>query len=417
LPRRAVRAAAAGLGVAALFLIPGLSFDVNPLNLQDENAESVQALRTLMAGDGREIWAAASIAKDAEQAKARAVEFDSYPEVDRVVSMLDFVPPDQEQRLEIIGDIAAALEPDPFASAYDPPDVDAQRAGAAALARALGRLVEQGAAPDGIVAMSAALDRLAEASADMIAKVETGLVGALPGRLAALEQALDAEMFDLDDLPDEVIARYRGTDGALRLDIHPTRDITADNAALAEFVAAIRVADSDVTDDPILVLEAGNVMIQAFAQALISALVVIAIIIYVVTRRLGDVALIITPLCLAGLLTGAAMRLIGLEFNFANVIVLPLLLGIGVDSAIHLVHRHRAQPDRRLGETSTVSAILFSALTTMAGFGSLALSPHPGTASMGLLLLLGVTLTVACTLVLIPALLPMRAAQAEPNRS
>ena len=111
------------------------------------------------------------------------------------------------------------------------------------------------------------------------------------------------------------------------------------------------------------------------------------------------------------------MRLSGLEFNFANVIVLPLLLGIGVDSAIHLVHRDRTEPKRNLVQTSTVPAVLFSALTTMAGFGSLALSPHPGTASMGQLLVIGVVLTVACTMILIPALLPQREVSAESSAS
>jgi len=413
MPRRTVRGAAIILGVGSLLLLPGLSFDVNPLNLQDEDAESVRALRTLMAGDGREIWAAASIAENASQVKARAAAFEALPEVDRAVSLPSFVPSDQDERFDIITDIASAIEPDPFATVYKPPDIDDQRAAVAALARSLDRIAAEGPVPDGAAAMSAALARLAEAPADTLSAVDVALVGALPARLVALDRALEAEPFDIENLPGALVARYRSTDGALRLDIYPTEDITADNQALARFVAALRTVDPDVTDDPILVLEAGEVMISAFAQALISALAMIALILYVVTRRMSDVAIILAPLCLAGALTGAAMRLIELEFNFANVIVLPLLLGIGVDSAIHLVHRFRAQPDRKLVETSTVTAVVFSALTTMAGFGSLALSPHPGTASMGLLLLLGVALTVTCSLVLIPALLPRRSDPVE----
>ena len=98
----------------------------------------------------------------------------------------------------------------------------------------------------------------------------------------------------------------------------------------------------------------------------------------------------------------------GLSFNFANIIVLPLLMGIGVDSAIHLAHRHRHGPDRPLLATSTARGVLFSALTTVAGFGGLAISPHLGTASMGLLLMIGVGFTLLCTLLLLPALLTRR---------
>lgn len=407
-PRRAVRGGALGFGLAGLAALPGLSFDINPLNLQDEEAESVIALRTLMAGDNRDIWTAASLASDADHARARAAAFEALPEVDRVVSQPDFVPTEQEQRLEVIADIAAALEPDPFALAYDAPTANDQRGAINALAASLDRLAAGGSMPGGAEQMRSALARLAQASDAEIAAAETALVGALPSRLDALDAALDAQAFDRGDLPAELMARYRGTDGVLRLDITPADDITADNQALKRFVAALRTVDPGVTDDPVLVLEAGRVMVNAFAQAMISALAVIALILYVVVRRLRDVVIILTPLCLAGVLTGAAMRLIGLDFNFANVIVLPLLLGIGVDSAIHLVHRFRADPKRNLVQTSTVPAVLFSALTTMAGFGSLALSPHPGTASMGQLLLIGVVLTVACTMILIPALLPRR---------
>ena len=219
------------------------------------------------------------------------------------------------------------------------------------------------------------------------------------------QETLTAESFGIDDLPATLVARYRGPDGAYRLDIYPAEDIIADNQTLARFVAALRTVDPNVTDDPVLVLEAGQVVIGAFVQALLSALVVVAALLYAVTRRVRDVAVILAPLCLAALVTGALTRLLGIGFNFANIIVLPLLFGIGVDSAIHLAHRLKRTPERPVFETSTGRAVLFSAMTTMAGFGSLALSGHPGTASMGLLLLLGVAVTALSTLLLIPALL------------
>jgi predicted RND superfamily exporter protein len=114
--------------------------------------------------------------------------------------------------------------------------------------------------------------------------------------------------------------------------------------------------------------------------------------------------------------TGAATVVLDIPFNFANVIALPLLLGIGVDSGIHMVHRFRtALPQHgNLLATSTARAVLFSALTTICGFGNLALSPHPGTASMGLLLTLGLGFTLVCTLIVLPALLEWRTGDHRP---
>jgi hopanoid biosynthesis associated RND transporter like protein HpnN len=405
LPRRAVLGGAGLALLAAAVTLPWARFDFNPLNLQDPEAESVAVLRTLMAEGERDLWAAASVAGTAEEAAARARAFETLDVVDRAVWLGSFVPSDQEARLEIVRDIASVNEPDLFAAPYPEPTAAEQHGAVASLARALERLQSAGPVPDGVGALARALDRLEAAPPAALEPVEEGLVGALPGRLAALEEAARAEPFAIADLPADLVARFRGEDGSFRIDIHPAEDIAADNEALERFVTALRAVDRDVTDDPVIVLEAGRVVVGAFAQALLSALALIALILYVVTRRLGDVFAALVPLCLAAVLTGAATVVLGLAFNFANVIVLPLLLGIGVDSAIHLIHRHRTDPGRPVLGTSTARAVLFSALTTVAGFGSLALSPHLGTASMGRLLLIGVTLTTACTLVVVPALL------------
>lgn len=402
--RRVVLAAAAVVAGGAALALPGSRFDINPLDLQDPRSESVRAIHVLTADGNTDLWSAAAVAPDSESAVVRAARLEALAEVDHVVSLPALVPPDQADRLDIISDIAFALEPDPFAVAYDPPSMADQRSAITALAGLLDTARETAPFPAGAAAMVAALDRLATASETDLAAVEMALVGGLPGRLAALDEALRPEMFDIEDLPAELIARYRGPGGVYRLDIYPAQDIVSDNAALERFVAAIRTVDPNVTDDPVLVLEAGQVVIGAFTQALLSALAVVAALLYAVTRRLRDVAVILAPLCLAALVTGALARLTGIGFNFANIIVLPLLFGIGVDSAIHLAHRLKRHPERRVFETSTGRAVLFSALTTMAGFGSLALSQHPGTASMGLLLLIGVAVFAASTLLLIPAL-------------
>ncbi|MGB0672006.1 MAG: MMPL family transporter, partial [Rhodospirillales bacterium] len=128
-----------------------------------------------------------------------------------------------------------------------------------------------------------------------------------------------------------------------------------------------------------------------------------------VLRKPADIALVFAPLLLSALLTVAASALLSLPFNFANVIVLPLVFGLGVAGAVHLVLRRRgaASHDGSEGRdlASTPRAVVFSGLTTIGSFGSIALSAHPGTASMGVLLTVAITLTLLVTLGLLPALL------------
>jgi predicted RND superfamily exporter protein len=137
-----------------------------------------------------------------------------------------------------------------------------------------------------------------------------------------------------------------------------------------------------------------------------------------VLRRPRDILLVLAPLGLAVLLTAATAVLLGLSLNFANVIVLPLLLGLGVSGAIHVVMRWRVEAfSDRIAVTSTPRAVLFSALTTVASFGSLAVSPHRGLASMGLLLTIAILWSIVSTLVVLPnvlALLGRRVLEEQP---
>ena len=124
------------------------------------------------------------------------------------------------------------------------------------------------------------------------------------------------------------------------------------------------------------------------------------------TRSLKDALLVVTPLLLAALLTGAFNVLLDNPFNFANIIVLPLLLGMGVDSAIHIVHRlHHQKDTKQLLQSSSARGVFYSSLTTLCSFSSLTFNSHAGTASMGLLLAIGIFLTIICSLLVLPAML------------
>ncbi|MFP6743442.1 MAG: MMPL family transporter, partial [Alphaproteobacteria bacterium] len=226
-------------------------------------------------------------------------------------------------------------------------------------------------------------------------------------RLRRLYLALEPyEPITLDDLPRSLVEREVAIDGRVRIRVFARDDLT-DNDALRRFVENIREVAPTAVGNPIEILESGDAVVGAFQQALLSAVIVIVVLLFVLMRRFADVAYVMAPLLLAALLTIAASVVLIIPFNFANVIVLPLLLGVGVDSAIHLVYRYRNDPAQRrhMLRSSTARGVVLSALTTICGFGSLALSTHRGTATMGELLTIGVSLTLVCTLLVLPALL------------
>jgi predicted RND superfamily exporter protein len=164
-----------------------------------------------------------------------------------------------------------------------------------------------------------------------------------------------------------------------------------------------------------VILEAGNTVVRALWQAGAVSVSLILLMLIIVLKRFSKAALVFIPLALAALLTTVASILFGLPFNFANIIVLPLLFGIGVAGGIHLVIREHKKGDE-VFETSTPRAILFSALTTIGSFGSIALSSHPGTSSMGYLLTISVILSLCCTLVFLPALMKVSGYTNTENR-
>ena len=179
--------------------------------------------------------------------------------------------------------------------------------------------------------------------------------------------------------------------------------------ALKRFVRDVREVAPNATDNPVVMVEAGNAVVQAFQEAGAYSLVGIVILLLVVMRNITDTLFVLTPLLLAAVLTVAFTVIGNTPFNFANVIALPLLLSLGVGYGIYLVLRHRATATvADVLVTNTPRAVLFSALTTMGSFGTLAVSSHRGTASMGILLFVALTLALFCTLIVLTAMQELR---------
>lgn len=403
---RSVIAAAIVLALVAAGLLPSAEFDFDPLNLRDPSTESVSTLLDLMSDSEEAPYSIDILTDDREQARSLAARLNALPAVASIRSVESFIPKQQDAKLEILDSAALMILPSLDGRTLPPP-------GAAARARAFEKFrdmlrqykitdVTTGAAIAG--RLSRVLARL-PASPEALAELERRLLQTLPGRLTALRDAFDARRVTLQDIPDTLLRRFVAADGTVRFEVFPAEDVR-NPEALRRFVAAVRTIAPNATGSPVIIVEAGRAVIRAFVEAAAISIVAIALLVGVILRRPRDIVLVFAPLFLAALLTVAASVLTGLAFNFANVIVLPLLFGLGVASAIHLVLRERAVSglDGLFG-TSTPRAVVFSALTTIGSFGSIALSSHPGTSSMGVLLAIAITLTLLCTLIVLPALM------------
>ncbi len=258
--------------------------------------------------------------------------------------------------------------------------------------------------PDGPAGrLAAALEAAINEGPRIVAPLADSLLAGLKPQLALLAELIQAEPVTLATLPDDLRADWVTPDGRARVEVFPKGD-ARDNAVLERFVAAIRTVAPDATGSPVTIQESGHLITHAFLKAGIIAVIAIVVLLAAILRRPRDVALVFAPLLLAAILTLAATVLIGMPLNYANIIALPLLLGIGVAFDIYFVMNWRRGTSEHL-QSSTARAVVFSAFTTLAAFGSLALSNDPGTADMGKLLSLSLACTLFCTLVVLPALL------------
>ena len=413
------------LALASALTLGNLRFDHNPLNLHARDGGALTTFRELLADNDLTPWTAIMIAADAEAANEYRAAFSRSDLVKKVVTVTDFIPAEQEEKLFIIDELSLLLGD--LAVAAPNPATQTGGARRAALRGFLDKLQETGInAPlhaklrDNLAALLKAQEgthpRLQRAGAGPKSVPDTGqpaqlehmLLASLPGRLDALNASLNADYISLDTLPEQFKRLWVSMDGKHRIEIYPQQDLQ-DNQALTAFVHAVQSVTPAVTGAPVINLEASDAVATAFKQAFLYAFITITLMLYLLLARKRDVLLVLIPLLTAALLTGAVSVLIGLPLNFANVIALPLLLGIGVDSGIHIIHRYRTDlPDgKNILATSSARAVLVSSLTTMGGVGNLALSPHAGTASMGLLLTLGIAITLACMLLVLPALLAL----------
>lgn len=395
-----------GVALAGTPLLAHLHFDFNPINLRSPKVESVATLLDLMKDPATDTNTIDVMAPSIADSRKLAARLTALPEVAQVVTIESFVPADQDQKLPLIQRAAAAFAPilDP-SRALTPPtdaeDVAAMNKAADAFATTADDLKGKGA--DDARRLAELLRKMAEAPPEVREAARKALLPSLKTMLDLLRDSLSAQKTTIASIPPDLARDWVTQDGRARIAVSPKGDAN-DNATLAHFTKAVQQIDPNATGEPIAIQESGDTVVRAFIEAGIWALLSISILLWIVLRRFSDVLLTLVPLLLAGAVTLEITVLIGLPLNFANIIALPLLLGLGVAFKIYFVMAWRAGTTNLL-QSSLTRAVFFSAMTTATAFGSLWLSKHPGTSSMGKLLALSLVCTLAAAILFQPALM------------
>jgi uncharacterized protein len=394
------------VAVAGLPLLYFMKFDFNPINLRNKKAESIATFLDLRKDPNTGANAINVMTNSEADAKNIEAKLEKVPEVLRVMSLDSFVPEDQPAKLKLIAQAAKvvgpALNPDSVdAAPSDAENVDALKSSVESLRKTAGDNKSAGA--NAARRLADALSKLAESNQATREKAQDVFVTPLKIVFDQLKNTLQAQPVSLKTLPPELVSGWKAKDGLMRVEALPKGDPN-DNDNLRRFADAVLIAEPTAIGGPVSILKSGDVVVSAFVHAGIYALIVIGLLLWLTLQRITDVLMTLIPLLVAGIVTLEICVVIGLPLNFANIVALPLLLGVGVAFKIYYVTAWRSGRTNLL-QTSLTRAIFFSAMTTATAFGSLWLSSHPGTASMGKLLALSLVTTLAAVLLFQPALM------------
>ncbi|MGH6992163.1 MAG: MMPL family transporter, partial [Caulobacteraceae bacterium] len=411
--RREVLGLAAVAAAVCVGLLPLLHFDFNPLHLQNPKAEPVATMRALMAAPNQSPDTVEIAEPNLADAQAMASRLEHLPEVDQARTVADFVPADQGPKLAAIAGAGQLLDLtlNPIAIAPPPSDQET-RASLTATAAAL-----DGAAANGGPGSAEArrlggdLTRLAAAPLARRQAAQGAILTPFETLLSQIRTSLSAQPVSLASLPPQLKRDWLAPNGEARVSVVPKGN-SDDNRVLRRFILAVQHIAPHATGPAIDTFEGGRTVEIAFVEAGILSLIAVTVLLFLVLRNWRHVAITITPIILTGLLTLGSCVVIGESLNFANIIALPLLVGIGVAFHIYFVLSWR-RGGTHLIHSSLTRAVFFSALATATGFGSLWVSSHPGTASMGRLLMISLIWTLVSALIFQPALMGPPPEEAE----
>ncbi|MCJ7783494.1 MAG: MMPL family transporter, partial [Desulfobacterales bacterium] len=413
---KAIVVGAIAIGIGAAFFVPKLYVDYNPLNLYDPQCDAVLTIKELFKNEMTCPWTISILAGNAKEAEEMVGRLKGLKEVKEAITITSFVPEEQSSKLAILSDIVLFMPPALETLKTEKLSYEKNVASLQSFESSLKKVLSTAREKDGAYATSVSrLHRSLEGfqkalihpenGKEAFDKLEQSVLSYLPNLFHDLKTSLRASAVKESDLPRELRLRYVTPDGRYRVEVFPRENILEPDS-LKRFVEAVSALAPNSTDTPVAIREAGNAVVRSFLLATLYALLAITLFMLIELKSVSDTVLVLLPLALSLLMTGAASVILDIPFNFANVIVVPLLLGSGVEG-IYFIHRFRTDPPSsgNMLETSTARALFFSTLTTILSFSTLSFSPHQGMASMGKLLTLCIGSLMVTTLIFLPALL------------
>ncbi len=402
--RTAVLSGTLAVVLLATPLLAFLKFDFNTLHLQDPKAPAVATFLEIRKDPTTGANAAEIFAPDLAAAVSDARRLATLPQVVGTRTLASFVPDDQDSKLQIVRGLRATIEPQIERKARRPPSDAQDVAAIRSTARLLSSLAAQGGpGSDAARRLAGRLTTLAVAEPSARDRAADAFVEPLKISLDDLRQAVKAKPVSVGSIPPDLTQEWLAPDGRARVQVLPKGD-PDDTKSMREFVRTILAHEPMAAGPAVTLYEAGNTVVRAFVEAGLFALAAIALLLWIALRRIRDVLMTLIPLLLAAVLTLELCVILGIQLNFTNVIAFPLLLGVGVAFKIYYIMAWR-RGRTALVQSTLTRAVVFSALTTATAFGSLWLSRHPGTSSMGELMMLSLICTMMAAVLFQPALM------------
>ena len=399
--------------ICALAIAWRVGFDYNVLNLQSSGLESVETEIRLLNADAESTIYASVVASNLDEVRSLHAALTNLPSVAAVHSVAELVPEQQQQKAAIIRDIRRQVGDVRFdIPPADPADTEALvrslgilRLHASRLAHELSSQKLSGLAE----AAKSARERLQSLDPEQalvrLAEYEKSFFGDLQAQLTLLATQADRPM-EITDIPDDIRRMLVGRTGKFLLRVFPAENVW-ERGPLERFVSEVRSVAPKATGTPSGLYEFIDILQRGYIKAALWAFLVIAIMVYGDLRGLLATALTLMPIVVGMIWMVGAMAVIGIKFNPANILTLPLMVGIGVAYGIYVVRRYQEDGEATFYGKSTGRAVMLSALTAVIAFSSLLTGTHRGIRSLGLLMSIGVAACLLASLAMLPALLEL----------
>ena len=398
------------LFIASLFSLRTLVFDYNLLNLQAHGTDAVKYEMKVIEEAGRSAWSVAVLADSLEETIKKHHALEKLSTVGNVESIASIFPEDQKKKIEYIKELRPVVKnlkvKAEVSSVSQPSLIKTMRKI---------RFKLQGKEDTGGVAEARQLaqrflDESEEQSVEIaekrLNKFSGNLFADYRDKIADLKMNVDVVPVSVAEIPESLRKRYVSRNGVYLITAYPSVDVW-NIGQREEFVKQLRQVDPSVTGNAIHMFESTRLMRDGYIQGGIYAMVAIFIYILVSFGNIRATLIVLLPVVVGSMWTLGIMDLVGVSLNLANLVILPLIIGIGVVNGVHIVHRYREETDKSINilSKSTGQGVVLSSLTTMIGFGSLMVADHQGVYSLGLVLTLGVGCCLMASITVLPSIL------------